>query len=217
MEHREIERLWKNLLGRGSFVVIPDLGSENMKEYFAKIADPVMAEKLMQWSVLDSIFVEFATTNELKKQHADLQQLLDSNREYHPKYYKYRHESVPYLATVEWLERGDRDILCIRLNHNGYIYSEKGKTVIARECSRHNFSDWVQLDETDVRKSLPRLFEMTQKLQWDDQPAFSPAYKCVVYYHPQQQRVDIRLRSVHFECPDLDICYEGGSPFEDPW
>jgi len=173
----------------------------------------------LQWSVLDSIFYDFITTNTLKGRNSDLSQLLDSERDYHAKFYKYSHQSVPYLATVQWVARGEKDILCIRLNHNGDIYGENGngKVTVRRDCARHCFSDWIQFDETEVRKALPQLFSLTQKLRRDGQTAFPHTCDCVVYYHPHQQRVDIRLRSVVDRCPNLDICYEAGVPFEDPW
>jgi hypothetical protein len=151
-------------------------------------------DKFHRFETMEELLLEFLDSNDMAFSMADLQQLKAGDIWY----LQFFHCSIPYLATVKMLRLRKKLQLQIKLPDDGFVYTDKPGTSIAR----HNSDTWISLPT--MVKYLPNLIEMLP-----DHPNGR------FFYNYGAQRVDILLQSPNPFVPNIMVTYEPGFPYRD--
>lgn len=157
----------------------------------------------LQFELLDSVFSEFSATNQYRNKHYSFADMLGMKTR-HPRYLKFMHSSVPYLATVFLVDDTDCDWLNIKLCNNGFVYSMKQ----GLELHRHKCDGWIALAKHKYHAYLPHIMSAFEPLYQDNQ----------AFYNYKHQRFDLKFfprDSAPPGTPHVILTFEPGYPHGD--
>lgn len=156
-----------------------------------------------RFEILDEVFKDFLETNSRSgrrgQEHLTLGNLLHINHT-NPRYFRYEHAGIPYLATVFLHEDTNGDWVNVKLCNNGFFYVTKR---VNCPISRHNEKDWILLN------SAFDYFTSTKAFLKDHYSS----YRC--FYH-NKHRFDMKFFNPKNGLDrNLIVTYEDGTPYND--
>lgn len=174
-----------------------------------EIVDEVVESflKNVDLNVLDDIFECFLKSANEKK--IDFMKLPEIPK----RRLVYMHLEIPYLSTYFMYLYNNKKNLYIRLNNNGFLYSQLPHS--AEKLYRHRFPNWIQVKWANVfiKKSLSNIQNFMKRILGEN-------CQYLFYYNQEHQRADIKGINVeenisNDEIEMVCITFECGYPYID--
>lgn len=153
-----------------------------------------------KFEILDKVFGEFLISNIHQGRRFDMDDILDI-KSGTKLYFRFEHESIPYLATVRRQELHAGPTIDIKLPNDGFLYKAKN----GAQVRRHRSDGWLSLSSDKGLRYFDALLDKTS----------GRFVKAHAWYNHTMQRMDITFFPEQRYGLHLRVTYEPGSPYVD--